>query len=62
MMKKCCTNCLHLWEDLSVGDRDCKVLDKFNSDEDVEKYFADMEEGCPFFEEGNGTTKVGYRF
>lgn len=61
-MKKICDNCKHCWRDLSVGDRDCLVLEKFKSDEEVEKYFADMEEGCPFFEFGNSTEKVGYRF
>lgn len=61
-MKKNCNYCKHRWEDLSVGDRDCMVLEKFNSNEDVENYFADMKDGCPHFEFGNGTEKVGYRF
>ena len=61
-MKKICDNCKHCWRDLSVGDRDCLVLEKFESDEQVEKYFADMQEGCPLFESGNNTEKVGYRF
>lgn len=61
-MKRNCETCQHCWKDCSVGDRDCMVLEKFSSDEEVEKYFADAEDGCPLYEHGDGITKVGYKF
>lgn len=62
MTKQNCNYCKHCWKDLSVDDRDCLVLEKFETDEDIETYYADMKEGCPFFENGNNTEKVGYKF
>lgn len=48
-MKTNCTNCKHCWEDASVGHMEC-TCEEMTEDE-MEKYFTNAEDGCPRFEE-----------
>ena len=45
-----CRGCKHLWEDASVNAFECKVAERLNEGE-LDKYFADDKDGCPYFEE-----------
>ena len=64
MCKKNCDNCKHCFVDATVNYSECtneKAL-KNMTEEEVVKYFENCEDGCPYFEKGNGTYKYGYVF
>ena len=52
--KRCCWTCEYLWQDLSVNASDCENNDDNWTDEEIEKYFENGEEGCPHWKEQEG--------
>ena len=48
-----CFTCKHCWQDYSVGDRECMLLDEFPNiltEKEIVKYYEDAEENCPYYE------------
>lgn len=45
-----CNTCKHCWRDDSVGDRECLRADEM-TEEQLEKYYADLNDNCPLYEE-----------
>ena len=63
-MARNCDTCKYCWRDESVGDREC-MTDKALTKEDAEvlmHHYEEIIDNCPFYEEGEGVTKVGYSF
>ena len=50
MKKKNCQNCANYWKDYSADCNNCAAEDEL-SEEEIEKYFTNLENGCPYFEE-----------
>ena len=48
MNKGNCTNCINCFRDESVGHREC-LMEEFMTENEVEKYDAEMEDGCPYY-------------
>ena len=46
---KNCNDCKYCWTDDSVGYRECTCKEEF-TDEEAVKYYEDMEDGCPHYE------------
>lgn len=53
-----CTGCKHLWEDRSVGDAEC--MDGMITEDELDKYFVNDEEGCPYYEQEDYTAENDY--
>ena len=62
MVKANCNNCKYCWKDESVGYRECQCEDDNFTEEELEKYEGNLEDGCPHFKEGENIVRVGYRF
>lgn len=43
-----CENCVHCWRDDTVGERECMIAEEL-SEEQLVKYFENMEPGCPYY-------------
>ena len=50
-IKKCCETCKYLEEDLSVGAAWCENNDPNWTDEEIEKYYENGEDGCPHWKQ-----------
>ena len=55
-----CNTCKYCWIDASVDDRECTCENL--TEEEIEIYYADMKDGCPYYIEGESEIKVGYSF
>lgn len=50
-IKVCCETCEYFLEDPSVNAFDCENCDEDWTDEEIEKYFENSEDGCPHWKQ-----------